>query len=181
MENAMKEERTFSKGEIIFKQGSYQDEMYTILEGKVGIYANYGTQQEKELTELTAGEMFGEMGMIEAYPRSATAVALDDETKIQVITEKDFDAFFRGEPDQVFAIMKHLGKRIRGLSQDYLDVCRTVAESVESEKKGKKKSSWLMTNLKKAANAYAESMKLAAEYGVDPYGFNGFGGFNVLI
>ena len=86
MENAVMEERTFSKGEVIFKQGTYQSEMYTILQGKVGIYADYETQQEKKLTELTAGEFFGEMGMMECYPRSATAVALDNESKIQVIT-----------------------------------------------------------------------------------------------
>lgn len=169
MENAMREERIFSTGELIFKQGAYQEEMYTILQGKVGIYANYGTQQEKKLTELTEGGMFGEMGMIECYPRSATAVALDGETKLQVITKEEFDAFFREKPEQIFAIMRHLGKRIRRLSQDYLDVCRAVAESVESEQKGKKKSGWLMTSFKKAAKAYTESMRLAAEYGVEPY------------
>lgn len=169
MENTAMEERIFSNGEIIFKQGTYQSEMYTILQGKVGIYADYGTQQEKKLTELTAGEFFGEMGMIECYPRSATAVALDDETKIQVITPESFQDFFRKEPEKIFAIMKHLGKRIRGLSQDYLDACRTVAESVETERKGTEKSGWLKANLKKFADAYAESMKLAAEYGADTY------------
>lgn len=47
--------------------------------------------------------------------------------------------------------MKHLGKRIRGLSQDYLDACRTVAESVETERKGTEKSGWLKEHLKKFA------------------------------
>ena len=169
MENVVMEERTFSNGEVIFKQGTYQSEMYTILQGKGGIYADYGTEQEKKLTELTAGEFFGEMGMIECCPRSATAVALDDETRIQVITPESFQDFFREEPEKIFAIMKHLGKRIRGLSQDYLDACRTVAESVETERKGTEKSGWLKANLKKFADAYTESMKLAAEYGADTY------------
>lgn len=177
MENTMQEERTFSKGEVIFEQGSFQKEMYTVLQGRVGIYVNYETPQEKKLTELTAGDFLGEMGMIEYYPRSATAVALEDETKTRVITEENFQAFFREESEQAFAIMKHLGKRIRGLSQDYLDVCRAVAESVETERKGTKKSGWLMAKLKKAAQAYTESMKLAVEYGVDPcrYGISPYG------
>ena len=64
--------------EIIFNEGDKSDRMYDIRHGRVGIYANYGTKEEKLLTELTKDQFFGEMGIIEGYPRSATAVALGD-------------------------------------------------------------------------------------------------------
>ena len=70
------ETKTFKKGEIIFKQGDLSDCMYDILWGQVGIYADYGTPEEKLLTTLETERFFGEMGMIEGRLRSATAVAL---------------------------------------------------------------------------------------------------------
>ena len=51
MEHAAKEERTYANGAIIFKQGTHQPEMYAVLQGKVGIYADYGAPQEKKLTD----------------------------------------------------------------------------------------------------------------------------------
>ena len=170
MEHAAKEERTYANGAIIFKQGTHQPEMYAVLQGKVGIYADYGTPQEKKLTELSAGGLFGEMGVIECYPRSATAVALDGETKLQVITAETLSAYFREKPEKIIAIMRTLGTRIRELSREYLEACHAVAESVEAEKKGVQKSGWMKTQLKKLADAYAAAAKAAAEYGGDLYG-----------
>ena len=59
------ETKTFKKGEVIFKQGDLSDCMYDILWGEVGIYADYGTPEEKLLTTLETERFFGEMGMIE--------------------------------------------------------------------------------------------------------------------
>ena len=41
------------RNEIIFNEGDKSDCMYDIRLGRVGIYANYGTKEEKLLTELT--------------------------------------------------------------------------------------------------------------------------------
>ena len=73
--------KRFAKGEVIFKEGALESFMYDLIEGKVGIYAHYGEAGEKLLTELNAedgGATFGEMGLIDVMPRSATAVALED-------------------------------------------------------------------------------------------------------
>ena len=69
-------EITFGKDQVIFRQGDTATVMYDILSGKVGIYVDYETEKQKQIAVLEAGEIFGEMGMIEYYPRSATAVAL---------------------------------------------------------------------------------------------------------
>ena len=52
------ETKTFKKGEIIFKQGDLSDCMYDILWGQVGIYADYGTPEEKLLTTLETERFF---------------------------------------------------------------------------------------------------------------------------
>ena len=75
--------KEFKKNEIIFKQGDFSPVMYDILAGQVGIFAAYGTENEKQITVLGEGQLLGEMGLIEAYPRSATAVAMEDGVKLR--------------------------------------------------------------------------------------------------
>ena len=41
------------RNEVIFSEGDKSDCMYDIRQGRVGIFANYGTKEEKLLTELT--------------------------------------------------------------------------------------------------------------------------------
>ena len=96
MGNQSMERKTLKKGEVIFEQGKYEDWMYDVIQGRVGIYAGYGTEDEKLVAEMGAGEFFGEMGMIECYPRSATAVSMEDETCIEKIAQGDFSEYFRG-------------------------------------------------------------------------------------
>ena len=81
---------TFKKGEIIFRQGEPGNCMYDIHWGRVGVYAEYGTANEKKLAELYPGDFFGEMGLLEQSPRSATVVALEDSTQVSAIMESDF-------------------------------------------------------------------------------------------
>lgn len=68
----------FSRGDVIFMENSIGSSMYEIKSGSVGIYAAYGTDSERKLTELEAGRIFGEMGVIDVMPRSATAIAMSD-------------------------------------------------------------------------------------------------------
>ena len=126
----------FNKGEVIFRQGDPGNCMYDIVWGSVGVYAEYGTPNEKKLAELRAGDFFGEMGLLEQSPRSATVVALENDTQVSAIMESDFRDYFEENPAKVFTIMQTLSQKLRRTTQDYLDVCRTVYETVEGEKKG---------------------------------------------
>ncbi len=120
-------EINFSKDQVIFRQGDFAAVMYNILSGKVGIYKEYQTEKEEQITVLEAGQLFGEMGMIEYYPRSATAVALED-TVVEELGEDEFREYFKDKPEQLLQLMKLLSRRIRETTQKYVDVCRTVNE-----------------------------------------------------
>ena len=127
---------TYKKGEIIFREGDPGSSMYDILWGRVGVYTGYGTPEEKKLAELKEEDFFGEMGLLDGSPRSATVVSLSDDTRLNVITEGDFQEYFRAKPAKVFLIMQQLSQKLRKTTQDYLDVCRTVYDVVEEEKNG---------------------------------------------
>lgn len=129
--------KTYKKGDVIFRQGDSADSMYNIFWGRIGIYVEYGTPNEKKLATLNTDDFFGEMGMLDHVPRSATAVVLQDETQLQEIREADFEAFLKDRPTKVFVIMQKLCHKLRNRSREYLDACRTVYETVEAEEAGR--------------------------------------------
>ena len=146
--------QVYKKGQVIFKEGDKAECMYDIRWGSVGIYANYGTPQEKLLTKLSAEEFFGEMGLIDGEPRSATAVALEKDTRVEVINEERFGTFLQERPTKVLVIMQHMSHRLRNLTTDYMEVCKTVTEAVEAEKTGNEKSEGLQKKMKKFNDFY---------------------------
>ena len=152
-------EKKFSKGTVIFREGDKGDTMYRIREGAVGIYANYGESDETQLAELKDGRIFGEMAVIEAYPRSATAVALED-VKADEIPSGEVMQYFKSEPDKVIDIMKSLSGRLRELSDDYAEVSDTIREFRKDEGN---KNEGLWKRIRKHSSAYKKMQRESAE------------------
>ena len=128
--------KMFQKGALIFREGDTADCMYAVNSGRVGVYAAYGTAEEKLLAEYTQDGYFGEMGLLEHAPRSAAAVALEDDTCLEAVNEENFLAYFREHPEQVLRIMHQLSGNLRKASRDYAETCRRIAElSAEEDAK----------------------------------------------
>ena len=144
----MAEIKKFKKNEIIFREGENGNTMYDIRYGTVGIYADYDTSDRKLLTKLVSEEFFGEMGMIEDLPRSATAVALEN-TEVAVITNDNFSEYLSVKPAKAFEVLKHTSYRLRQLSADYIEACAAIQEYVKDEKDGKAHSEELINKMKK--------------------------------
>ena len=127
------ETKTFKKGEVIFRQGDFGDCLYDVYMGKVGVYAGYGTPEQKLMAEYYPDQYFGEMGLLDQAPRSLTAVAMEAETCVGVVTEEHFDEFFSENPSRVLQIMQHLSRNLRRRTNEYVDVCRRVKELSDEE------------------------------------------------
>jgi len=69
------EERHYTPGETVFREGDAADGLYVVLSGVVRIIAQV-EHGERLLSSVGPGECFGEMGVIDGEPRSAAAVAL---------------------------------------------------------------------------------------------------------
>ena len=144
-------EKHFKQGEVIFREGEQGESLYYVMEGTVGIYANYGGTDEQLLTSLKKDQCFGEMAVIEAYPRSATAVAIDPVSAFEV-SSGEINEYFKKEPDMVIEIMKHLSSRIRDLTKDYTEVSSALAELTPGEDPSARSES-LLEKIKKFAKA----------------------------
>ncbi|MBQ1294738.1 MAG: cyclic nucleotide-binding domain-containing protein, partial [Clostridiales bacterium] len=147
----MSTERNFSKGEVIFRQGDAGNSFFKILEGSVQVIANYGEAGERELTVLNPGEFFGEMAVIETYPRSNTIVAVDNVRTIE-ITADELNGFFAENPDMIYEIMNHIGSRIKTLTSEY-DVLAALLKELRASQD--KKSESVFAKIKKYIDFYA--------------------------
>lgn len=128
--------KKYAAGTVVFREGDPGDSMYYLESGLVGIYTGWGTEAEKELTRLAENTFFGEMGLIEKLERSATAVVLDEDTRLRAVTEEDLEKFFRESPSVTMLALRHLSSRLRALTGDYLKACRTVSRMKEAEEEG---------------------------------------------
>lgn len=120
--------RSYSKGQIIFREGDEGTYLYQIHGGSVSIYAKYGTPEETKLTTLYTNAFFGEMGLVSKEPRSASAVVEEDDTVLECIRAEDLKTLFKSNPLKVDMILAHLANRVRRLTVDYAKACVTAAE-----------------------------------------------------
>jgi len=68
---------SFSKGTVIFEQGSSDDELHIIKEGEVVITRSSG-DRDTDLARFIEGECFGELDLLDDTPRTVSAVAEKD-------------------------------------------------------------------------------------------------------
>ncbi len=101
----------FEAGETIFLEGDKSRDAYWIRSGAVAISVKT-PEGEQTLAQLGVGEIFGEMGMIDDRPRSATAAALEP-TVLEVITESDFEERVLGNPTLLRGYLGTLFERLR--------------------------------------------------------------------
>ena len=81
--------QSFDKGETIFEAGDAAKYAYIIQAGAVSILVTSG-DDKVVLDTLGAGEVFGEMALVDDEPRSAAAVVAESATCI-LITRADFE------------------------------------------------------------------------------------------
>ncbi len=122
----------FQSGDVIFEEGAEENWMYEIRKGTVGIYAEYGVPEARELTSLGRGAFLGELGLISGRARSASATALED-VELLRISAADFSDYVMEHPDKVLGIMRQMADRLQDLTDDYMEACRTISEMKEDE------------------------------------------------
>jgi CRP-like cAMP-binding protein len=71
--------RQFEKGQGVIKEGEQGDELFVLFRGKVDVL-----KSGLKIAQLKAGGHFGEMGLVDQAPRSATVIALEDTSAISI-------------------------------------------------------------------------------------------------
>jgi signal transduction histidine kinase len=112
-------ELSFAAGQQIFREGDPGDGVYVIQDGLVEISALVSGTQRRMLSQLGAGEIFGEMAVIENHPRSATATAVKD-TKLFFLPRGEILALLQRSPSFAFNALQEISRRLREFDQLHL-------------------------------------------------------------
>jgi len=106
----------YSKGDVIFKEGTPGDQCYVITNGEVRISKFIPNIGEEALAVLKPGDYFGEMALIDTFPRSANAIANSD-AALLAINKTDLDKILIMDRELgyklLWAFTKTLSKRLR--------------------------------------------------------------------
>jgi len=103
--------RTFPRGTVLFREGEAGREMYVVQQGRVVITKRAGAV-EKVLSTLGPGEFLGEMSILNAQPRSATATCAED-SRLLVLDGATFESMVRGSPEIALRLVRALAARLR--------------------------------------------------------------------
>ena len=104
--------RPFRAGQVIFNQGEPGDEMYIVADGQVNIYLPGEASRRVSLKDLARGEYFGELGLFDDKPRSASALATSD-TVLLGLTRSMLAAYLETRPQAAMPILRTMADRLR--------------------------------------------------------------------
>ena len=102
--------RVYPKDTMIFSEGQPGEELYIIQRGSVKI-TKIVDNNEVLLAVLKSGDIFGEMALLEAKPRSASAVAYEDCT-VLAVNRENFQRMVGTQPQIVTRLTQLLAERI---------------------------------------------------------------------
>jgi len=109
-------EESYRVGDVIFREGEVGDKLYLILEGKVRISREVSGMGEEALAVLAPGAAFGEMSLIDDYPRSADA-RVHERCRLLVLTKGALEDLLFLDKDLAYEILwnfvKTLSARLR--------------------------------------------------------------------
>ena len=128
--------RRFNVDERVFSKGDPGDCLYAILRGKVAVQTESEDAKVMFLNILSAGEVFGEIAMLDGGERSAT-VSAQEPCELLRIDRRDFMPFLQARPDLCIRLMSVLCERIRWTSsiiEDtvFLSLTRRLAKRILS-------------------------------------------------
>jgi CRP/FNR family transcriptional regulator, cyclic AMP receptor protein len=137
--------RAFGPNETIFLKGDEGRGLYFVRNGRIKICVNDCDGKELIFTYLSAGDLLGEIAILDGLPRSAGAVAV---TRVETfyLDRRDFLDFLKSSPQACIDIIVSLCKDLRRVSAhleevSFLDVSGRIARKLISLSAGERSSS----------------------------------------
>lgn len=110
--------QVYKAGDNIFQEGDPGDGLYIIVEGEVQITCLVGQDQRRVLSQLGAGDFFGEMAVLDSQPRSATATARAP-TQVYFFQRDDMLELLGRSPGLAVGLVREFSLRMRDFNFQY--------------------------------------------------------------
>jgi uncharacterized membrane protein len=113
----------------LFQAGDPGDSLFIVNTGRIELFIKDTAGQKIVLNTAEAGDMFGELAMLDTGPRTATALALE-ECEVLVLDRGDLILLFQRKPEAALHMLAALG----GLTRKADELLRTrVSRNVNEE------------------------------------------------
>ncbi len=110
-------ERQFPAGDVMMQEGEAGAGLFILIEGKARVTQSAGAgQPPRDITTLGAGEVIGEMALLDNLPRSATVTAIEP-CRCLLVPVWDFRATLRESPEIAIKLLAQLSRRLRKTEQ----------------------------------------------------------------
>jgi uncharacterized membrane protein len=116
-------------GAMLFDRGEPGDAMYVVKSGRVEVFFKNDTGERIVLEVARPGDFFGEISLLDAGPRTASALATED-VEALVVDRGDLDELFKVHPQAVFDFLTATGRRLRSNAEI---IRRTASRNVNAE------------------------------------------------
>jgi CRP/FNR family cyclic AMP-dependent transcriptional regulator len=104
--------RSLPRSTTVMASGDPTDSLYIVLSGRLKVMMSDAEGKEVILSILGPGEFFGEMGLIDDAPRSASVVSIEA-CELLSIAKRDFKKCLAENFEMAQAVMRGLVRRLR--------------------------------------------------------------------
>jgi uncharacterized membrane protein len=123
--------RSLAAGDTLFKAGEPGEALYVVRSGEVELFIKDTAGQRIALAIAGAGEMFGELALLDSGPRTATAIAISDAELLE-LDRDDLLLLFQRSPAAALRLLAAMGRMTRKADELLKTrVSRNVNEEVE--------------------------------------------------
>jgi len=102
----------FKANSDVIKEGDLGDCAYIVETGSLEVSKNNAMNEKHILGKLKTNDIFGELGLIDGLPRSATVKTIENCT-LNVLTKESFNNIVKNNPEALVPIFKVLASRLR--------------------------------------------------------------------
>lgn len=126
--------RKVKRGATIFRKGDPGECLFAVCSGSIKISTPSSEGKEVVLNVLRAGEVFGEIALLDGRPRTADAIAVSD-CELLVLERRDFLPVMREQPDASLKLIELLCAKLRSTSEHvedlvFLDLSSRLAKAL---------------------------------------------------
>ena len=159
---AFARERPMQAGEVLFRRGDTQSFMLAVIAGEVRVTIPSAEGRERSIATFHAGDLLGEIALLDGRPRTADAVARTD-GRLLVFERRDLLPVLRAAPEMALALIAMLCARLRRTSdqveeQSFLDLPTRLARALLRAADGAGRVSATQQELAEMVGATRESV-----------------------
>ncbi len=110
------QQRDFANGQLVIRKNAAPTEFFALLEGEARVMAPAADGQELYLRTLRAGDVFGEIGLFDQRPRTAS-VETTCACRMAAFDVRDLRDYLRHNPEVALQLLRIFAERLRDTTQ----------------------------------------------------------------